>query len=277
MKNKGSSSRRKPGSSLFSMSKAWAPAFAGVTGLLFVFSIGFAGSGNDFVYAQLKYDGPWDPYPSVHERILQMVNNMTNIPFRSERKVVTLTSPTLFESPFLIVKGSEALRFSGEEKTRLKEFIDRGGFVFVDDTLGDPKGPFAESVRRLMGELYPDRTFQKLPIEHALFRAFFLLRNVAGRRIAQKQLEGLDVSAVAKQPGDQGGEGRTAVVYCPNDLLGAWVKDSLGQYSFSCEPGGEAQRWEAFKLTINMIYFSLTGTYKKDAVHQPFIEMKLGS
>ena len=43
------------------------------------------------------------------------------------------------------------------------------------------------------------------------------------------------------------------------------------------EPGGEAQRWESIKLTLNVIYFSLTGTYKKDAIHQPFIEMKLGS
>jgi len=53
------------------------------------------------------------------------------------------------------------------------------------------------------------------------------------------------------------------------------MKDHLGKYVYSCEPGGEAQRWETFKLTINLIYFSITGTYKKDAIHQPFIEKKL--
>lgn len=240
----------------------------------------FPGTGNNFVYAQLKYDGAWDPYPNVHDRIFQMVKSLTNIPFEPERKVVTLSGPELFEQPFLLIKGNSELRFSKDEKLQLKEFIDRGGFVFIDDTVGDPKGPFAESVRRLMAELYPDRAFQKLPLDHALFRAFFLLRNVAGRRISEKYLEGLDVSASLEgAPESEGarGEGRTAVVYCPNDLLGAWVKDNLGKYTFSCEPGGETQRWEAFKLTINVIYFSLTGTYKKDAVHQPFIEMKLGS
>lgn len=230
-----------------------------------------AGSGNDFVYVQLKHGGAWDPYPGVHERIFQMMKSMTNIRFLPERKTPALGSPTLFDHPFLLIKGNSELTLSLNEKNQLKEFIDRGGFVFIDDTFCDPHGPFAESVRRLMAELYPDRSFQKLPTDHALFRSFFLLRQVSGRRMAGKYLEGLDIAS------GLGGEGRTAVIYCPNDLLGAWMKDNLGHYTFTCEPGGETQRWEAFKLTINVIYFSLTGTYKKDAIHQPFIEMKLGS
>lgn len=234
----------------------------------------FSGSENKFVYAQLQHAGAWDPYPHVHERILQMVKSMTNIPFQPDRKVVTLGSAHLFETPFLLIKGNSAFRISKEEKIRFKEYIDRGGFVFIDDTLGDSKGPFAESIRQLMAELYPDRSFQKMSMDHALFRSFFLLRQVAGRRMAERYLEGLEVGALKEEV--RGGEGRTAVVYCPNDLLGAWDRDNLGQYSFSCEPGGESQRWEALKLTLNVIYFSLTGTYKKDAIHQPFIEMKLG-
>jgi hypothetical protein len=199
-----------------------------------------------------------------------MVATMTNIPFAPERYVVTLDEPSLFDSPFLVIKGNSAFQFSRSEKIQLKQFIDRGGFVFIDDTLADGNGAFAKSIRLLMAELYPDKVFQKIPMDHALFRSFFLLRNVAGRRLTQKYLEGLDVG------GGTGGETRTAVVYSANDLLGAWVRDLLGKYTFSCEPGGETQRWESFKLTINVLYFALTGTYKKDAIHQPFIERKLG-
>lgn len=235
------------------------------TGLL------FAGAGNRFVYSQLKHDGAWDPYPQVHERVFEMLRSMTNIPIDPSRRAVSLADDRLFDAPFLLVKGNAALRLSKDEKLRLRRYIDRGGFVFFDDTLADSRGPFAQSVRGLMAELYPERPFQKLTVDHALFRSFFLLRQVAGRRIADKSLEGLDVG------GEGGAQARTAVVYCPNDLLGAWMRDNVGQYSFSCEPGGEAQRWESFKLTVNVIFFSLTGTYKKDAIHQPFIEMKLGS
>ena len=230
-----------------------------------------SGAGNQFVFGHLRHAGAWDPYPGVYDRIHSMVTGMTNIPAVPERRVVDLTSAALFETPFLLVKGNDALSFSEEEKRRLKQYIDRGGFVLFDDTLADPRGPFARSVRSLMAELYPDRPFQPLPLDHALFRSFFLLRAVAGRRIAETRLEGLDVG------GSLGGEGRTAVIYCPNDLLGSWMKDNLGQYVYACEPGGEPQRWESFKLTLNLIYFSLTGTYKRDAIHQPFIEMKLGS
>lgn len=246
-------------------------AFLAMTCLALCVPVALAGSGNRFVYGQLRHDGAWDPYPLAHERIFETVRGMTNIPVAPARQVVTLRDDALYETPFLLVKGSAALRFSNDDKVRLKRYLDRGGFVLFDDTLADARGPFAESVRALMNELYPGRGMRKLPMDHALFRSFFLLRVVAGRRISERQLEGLEMG------GSGGGQGRTAAVYCPNDVLGAWMRDNLGQYAYPCEPGGEAQRWEAFKLTVNIIYFSLTGTYKKDAIHQPFIEMKLGS
>lgn len=231
----------------------------------------WAGSGNRFVLGQLKHDGAWDPYPQVHERVFETLTAMTNIPVDPSRRAVTLSDDKIFDTPFLLVKGNGPLRLSRDEKLRLRRYIDRGGFVLFDDTLADSRGPFAQSVRALMAELYPSQAFERLPPDHALFRSFFLLRTVSGRRISQNFLEGLDVG------GGGGAQARTAVVYCPNDLMGAWMRDNMGQYAYPCEPGGEAQRWEAFKLTVNTIYFSLTGTYKKDAIHQPFIEMKLGS
>jgi hypothetical protein len=243
--------------------KKWMPI-----GLMLI--AGYAHAADEFIYTQIKHSGAWDPYPSAHEKVFEMIISMTNIPIQPERRVITLTDPLLFESTFILVKGNSGLSLSSQEKSRLKQFIDRGGFVFFDDTLADSASSFATSVRKLMAELYPDRAFHKLPQEHALFRSFFLLRSAAGRRMSQKYLEGLDVG------GQSGGEGRTAVVYCPNDLLGAWMKDNLGQYAYTCEPGGEPQRWESFKLTINIIYFSLTGTYKRDAIHKPFIEKKFG-
>jgi hypothetical protein len=229
------------------------------------------GKGNQFVLSQLKHDGAWDPYPLAYEKIFQMIQQMTNIPFDANRKIVSLGDNEVFNSPFLFVKGNSRLNLSSQEKRNLKQFIDRGGFVFFDDTLADPQGEFSKSVRNLLQELYPSKNMYRLPVDHALYRSFFLLRNVSGRRISQKYLEGMDVDSA------KGGETRTAVLYSSNDLLGAWMKDNFDHYVFECEPGGEPQRWESFKLTINIIYFSLTGTYKKDAVHQPFIEMKLGS
>jgi hypothetical protein len=198
-----------------------------------------------------------------------MVKSYTNIPFYGERKIISLNDAALLENPFLVVKGNSSFNFSSTEKIRFKTFVDRGGLVFFDDTLADPNSAFKKSIDALMAELYPEKRMVPLPIDHAVYRSFFLLRSASGRKVKEKQLMGLTLGGVG------GGEGRTAVLYSPNDVLGAWAKDPMGNYSFTCEPGGEAQRWDAFKITINIIYFSLTGTYKKDAIHQPFLERKL--
>jgi hypothetical protein len=40
-------------------------------------------------------------------------------------------------------------------------------------------------------------------------------------------------------------------------------------------PGGETQREGSLRQWVNIVVFSVTGTYKTDAVHQPFIERKV--
>jgi hypothetical protein len=249
----------------------WAGLTLLVVALLFsvaVFGVGVAG--NRFSFVLLQHDGDWNPYPSVPQAVLDALHTMTNIPLSRDIRSVTLSNPSLFETPVLMVKGNSALTLNAAEKANLKAFIERGGFVFFDDTLADSKSPFARSVRDILKELFPAQSLRPLASDHAVFRSFFLLRSPAGRRMDGRFLEGLDLE------GSGGGEARTAVVYCAHDVMGAWVKDPLGRYAYSCEPGGEAQRWEAFKMMVNVIYFSLTGTYKNDAVHQPFIERKLG-
>jgi hypothetical protein len=66
----------------------------------------------------------------------------------------------------------------------------------------------------------------------------------------------------------------TPVIYCQNDLSGAWARDSLGKWVHDCVPGGETQRASAFKAGINIIVYSLTSDYKKDLVHHPFIQRR---
>ena len=71
--------------------------------------------------------------------------------------------------------------------------------------------------------------------------------------------------------------GRVAVLYTRDDALGAWAKDALGKPLRACVPGGEAQRELAKRLTLNVVMYSLTGSYKADAVHQAAILDKLRS
>ncbi|MBI4396910.1 MAG: DUF4159 domain-containing protein [Elusimicrobia bacterium] len=220
-------------------------------------------SGNEFVYAQLRHSGDWDPYPTVWNQIAATLAQTTSVSPLPERRVLTAEDPGLFESPFLVLMGRGRVVLSEEGKRNLRHYLSGGGFLLIDNSEAEKGGPFARTVLAALSGLFPDAAWRSVPPDHAVFRAFFLLRGVSGRRIAEPDLKGLWV------------QDRLTAVYCANDLQGAWVRDPLGNPLFTCEPGGEVQRQESVKGMINILMFSLTGTYKTDAIHQPFIEQKL--
>ena len=217
-----------------------------------------------FVFTQVKYAGEWDPYPEVYREVLRFLHLTTSAKIYSERRVVSLTDRLLFLSPFLILLGkSEFTPFSKEEVKNLRLFLENGGTLFIDDVSGQKGVGFDRTIRQELLRILPEGEWVKIPQNHAIFRSFYLLRTIGGRRIVNNYLEGINL------------DGRTVVIYSQNDLFGAWLRDRIGNYFYTCLPGGEQQRAEAIKLTANIILYGLTGTYKTDYIHRPFIEEKL--
>jgi len=216
-----------------------------------------------FVFAQVKYAGEWDPYPTIWREIRRLLEMTTSIKAHAERKVVEIDEE-IFDYPFLWLIGKNDFPvFSPSEAKTLRNFIDRGGMIFIDDASDTVASDFRRKIKSEFQRVFPDKPWQKIPLSHAVFRSFYLLRGVSGRRIWREYLEGIAV-----------GE-RFVVILSRNDVSGTWQKDHFGNYIYECYPGKDRQRWESHKLTINLIMYSLTGTYKSDAVHQPFIERKL--
>jgi hypothetical protein len=222
--------------------------------------------GNRFILAQLK-TGPdssrWDPYPLAAKDILSFLQQTTSVKTVPERRILSLRDPALFESPFLLYSGAGTCSFSKEEREILKRYLAGGGFLFAEDRAGEKGGSFDHSFRKELKQIFQDENLGIIPREHAVYRSFYLLRTVAGRKLTNHYLEGVEI------------DGRMAVVYSQNDIFGAWAKDLFGNFLYPCDPGGEAQRWESQKLMMNVILYSLTGSYKTDQIHLPFIEQKL--
>jgi hypothetical protein len=216
-----------------------------------------------FVFTQLKYSGAWDSYPETWQDILQFIVVATSIKCESERRVITLDDNLLFSSPFIVILGGDYFpALSKNEREILRRYISSGGLVFVEDSSGIRGGAFDASFRREIADLFPETSLKKLSAEHPLYRSYYFLRKIGGRRLTNNYIEGIDIG------------GRTALVYSQNDIIGAWAKDRFGNYLWECVPGKEEQRFEAQKLTLNLIMYSVTGTYKSDAIHKPYLEMK---
>ena len=224
-----------------------------------------AQTGDLFVWSQVRYAGAWDPYPGVHSEILRWVAEVTSVLSAPARLELALKDQGLFSSPFLVLAGKQAPpALDDEESGRLRDYLTAGGFLWLEDSSGFSASPFDRWVRQTIPKALPDAELKALPADHVLFKTFFLVRRVGGR-VKAGSVEGVEWG------------GRLVAVYTRSDLLGAWARDPLGRWLFDCAPGGEVQRMDARKLTLNILMYALTGNYKADAVHQPFLLEKMRS
>ena len=225
-----------------------------------------AGQGDRFVWSQLKLEPGWDPYPTAPSDVLEFLSSITSVLTYPERRVLTLKDPLLFSSPFLVLAGRQAPPpLDDEDKGNLRDYLSAGGTLWIEDTSGAAASSFDRWVREALGTALPEAQLAALEPDHVVYRTFFLLKGPAGRAMVRGSLEGVQWG------------GRTAVIYSRNDILGAWAKDALGRPLFACTPGGEPQRHNARKLALNILMYSLTGSYKADAVHQPYLLQKMRS
>jgi hypothetical protein len=217
-----------------------------------------------FSITQIRYrGGEWDPNPEFMEALIEELELRTSIDAVKERRTGTLSDPDLFFYPFLYMAGKyEFDPWTSQERETMRRYLAFGGFLFADDTMGAKGFGFDAAFRREMKQLFPDRELKRLPADHSAFQSFYLINTVGGRQRINGYLEGLII------------DNWTPVIYSQNDLSGAWARDRFGKWLHDCVPGGEAQRSAAFRLGINLIVYSLTGDYKKDLVHHPFIKRR---
>ncbi len=217
-----------------------------------------------FVWTQLRLGPDWNPYPTAPSELLEMLSTVTSVLSSPQPRVLSsLTDPGLFYSPMVVLAGREApAPLSDPELRALRDYLSAGGLLWIEDASGGPPGSFDRWVRKTLSEALPEAPLAALPPDHVVYKTFFLLRRPGGRAGAEA-LEGVSW------------DGRTAVIYSRDDLLGVWVKDALGQPAYQCQPGGPAQCQDGRRLALNIVMYALTGSYKADAVHQPYLMQKM--
>ena len=218
-----------------------------------------------FVFAQIRYrGGDWNPHPLSVTPLMEELMARTSVEAATVRHEVSLTDRDLFNYPFLYLAGKyEFDPFSSEEAENLRRFLSYGGFLLIDDALGQQGYGFDKAVRREMQKIFPANEFKRVASGHAALRSYYLLRRIGGVRIVSPTLESITLG------------NSMPVVYCQNDLGGAWERDQVGKWTNACTPGGEAQRKDAFHLGINLILYAMTENYKDDLIHVPFIRKRL--
>jgi len=196
----------------------------------------------------------------------------TSAPARLVPGQVAADEPKLLAEPFVVWTGeSDVPPLSVPELTGLRQFLDLGGVLLVDDS--DPaKGAFGLAARREMRRVLPESPLVKLTAraggealkEHVIFKSYYLIDRPVGR------VEGPPyVEAIVR--------GRDAeVLFLSHDLLGALARAPEGGWRFLTEPGGEDQREYAIRFAVNIAMYVLCSNYKDDQVHAQALMRRRG-
>jgi len=120
--------------------------------------------------ARLHYGGGGDWYwgSSALPNLLDFIRDHSNFPVDTLEQTVQIMDDNLFRFPFLFATGHGIMKFSDEEKERLRTYLKGGGFLFINDSYGMDK-----NVRKEIAALFPERELVELPFDHPIYHSFY--------------------------------------------------------------------------------------------------------
>jgi Domain of unknown function (DUF4159) len=171
-----------------------------------------------------------------------------------------------------VVPGATDL--SEEARTRVNDFMSHGGTILFDlreasigtQLLGRASRGSEALMRLSEGLDIPP--LAPVPPDHVLTKSFYLMQDFPGRYAGGTLWVGATEGRV--------NDGVASVLVGSNDWASAWAIDESGRPLYPVVPGGEPQRELAYRAGINLVMYALTGNYKADQVHVPFILERLG-
>jgi len=136
---------------------------------------------SEFVYARIRYhltsyrgfrELPWHhDYPYGDEMFPDFLVRVSRVhTSRQSIQIVDIDSPDLFKYPFAYMCEPGYLNLLPKDVENLREYLDRGGFVLVDDFRGFRD---LENLRYQLKLVYPDRDLVRLDVKHPIFHTLY--------------------------------------------------------------------------------------------------------
>jgi hypothetical protein len=122
--------------------------------------------------AKLKYGGGGDWYvnPTSLPNLHRALREKLGLPAAAitDDVVADVATDEIFDYPILFMTGHGDVRFTDDELRRLRAYLERGGFLHVDDNYG-----LDESWRRECARLFPESPLVELPADHEIYHEYY--------------------------------------------------------------------------------------------------------
>ena len=174
-----------------------------------------------FVFATARYEsGDWNSAPLVPTNILHSLAQYTALPVASTGAVVDLASPELFRFPFVFLTGHLPVRFNQQESANLKAYVERGGFIFIDDHNHDVDGGFHKTAQAEIRRIFGAASLKPIPNNHEIYRTFFVFPD--GPPTTSHELNGWGDNLIHENLFGVEVNGRIGVLYSNKDYASEW-------------------------------------------------------
>jgi Domain of unknown function (DUF4159) len=131
-------------------------------------------------YTSVRYEdmgvGWATDYPYAGINLMQRMSELTKTPVSRDEKgnpnywVVKLTDEALFRCPFTVASDVGTIGLSDEEAQRLRAYLLKGGFLWVDDFWGTPAWEqWSNEIHKALPEYRIVDVPRDHPIRHTLF------------------------------------------------------------------------------------------------------------
>jgi len=168
------------------------------------------------VVVKIKTGTPldWATDQNDINNLLIWMQTKLKINFTYEEKKLSEVPLDAARLPMLYRTGHHAFTFTDTQRTALREYVLKGGFIYFDACCG--RKEFADSARKELAKIFPERPLKKLEPDHPIYRCYYdvpLVRYTPATGItgaAPPPLEGIDIGC------------RTGVVFSPIDLSCGW-------------------------------------------------------
>jgi hypothetical protein len=216
-----------------------------------------------FTFVRVKYTtapggywyGNWPSwahgYPISEQNLMNIMNSVSLLGAHvDEINTLTLDDPELYKYPVAYLIEPGWWQMTDSEATALRDYIQKGGFVIVDDF--KPTGyrgcdcweHFEANMRRVL----PGAAFVEMSASHAIFHSFFEIRSLDV--VPQAYNAGPPIFRGIFEDNDQSKRLQMIVNY-NTDISQFWEWSSVGLRPID-------QTNEAYKLGVNYLVYGMT-------------------
>ena len=191
-------------------------------------------------------------YPKSDRQFVTVLKRLTNLDAFDYENAVLLTDPTIRRFPFLYALEVGYMSLSEQEVTGLRDYLQAGGFLVIDDFWGTQEWAVFEWNMNLV---LPDHAIIDLDLEHPVFSTFYdideILQVPAYGRFRGGRTSERD-GYVPYVKGIEDHDGRLMVIINWNTDLGdAWEWAEQPDYPLQYSTF-------AFQMGVNMIVYAMS-------------------